>query len=716
MGCRPMAVRVAAVLGWLVAIGVADPNVIGVTSPVAPRDCPYVGNGFVSYRLCDPIGAVRPTGGLGAQDPHEGGMHAAFVYNGFHNASTPSHRAHIPAVYNVQVAAQGNTTTTMISATLDVRSGAVTNRTTVRGASGSQATVEVVQYAHRKYRQLVVLEVNVVEWSGSAPLSVAFAHLGEVPGMVDLDFEASTTPFPDGVDVWKGRTRTPETASTPHTEVAVAYRPVPSSLVVSAKESHLFLAVVRTTQEDGVTDVVSEAVALHKKLSLLSAATLRDDNLAAWGEVWASGIAIEGNDTVARAVNASLYYILASIRSDGPFGMSSCGLGSDGYWGRTYWDQEMFILPGLLLVAPQLAERLVLYRKAQIPAATDQARWSGYKGTMFAWQSATTGYDCSQPGVQFGKMEQHINGDIAVASRTYFRGTGNVSFVEQHAWPIARGVCEFWASRVTRHAESGNWTVLNVVPPDEHAGVRNSSVYTNAVASQAMAWCLEIAGLIGTTVPPLWEDIASRPYLPLMTTSEGVVHPEYEGYSGGEVNQDDVGLLIFPLELPLPDAVKRSDLAYYMARTPRDGMFTGDSMYSIASAQLRNYTMAAQAWHAAFDHMTGGFYAWRERVSGGALNFLTGAGGYIMNVLYGYGGIRLHGNGTMEITPRLPPDNVTRVHFRKLHFREALLDISFDHSSVTVDSDPPATAVDSSGRSHRTPCTLPLQTLRIVPS
>ena len=75
-------------------------------------------------------------------------------------------------------------------------------------------------------------------------------------------------------------------------------------------------------------------------------------------------------------------------------------------------------------------------------------------------------------------------------------------------WPLLNATCKFWECRFGRvdsakgppspgYAKgcaakdgSGNWTVLNVVSPDESAGrpgTVNNSVYTNGAAAQALA-------------------------------------------------------------------------------------------------------------------------------------------------------------------------------------------------------------------------------------
>ena len=126
--------------------------------------------------------------------------------------------------------------------------------------------------------------------------------------------------------------------------------------------------------------------------------------------------------------------------------------------------------------------------------------------------------------------------------------------------------------------------MLDVVPPDESAGVRNSSVYTNAIGAATLRWCLEAAPLINATVPAGWRDIADNMYLPMNDTlyAGGVVHAEYDGYSGEMINQADVGLLQYPLGMAMDAAVARNDLDFYTTVTRQQGYFTGDSVYSIA--------------------------------------------------------------------------------------------------------------------------------------
>ena len=69
----------------------------------------------------------------------------------------------------------------------------------------------------------------------------------------------------------------------------------------------------------------------------------------------------------------------------------------------------------------------------------------------------------------------------------------------------------------------------------------------------------------------------------------------------------------------------------------------GDSSYSIAWLSLNNRTAADAQFQLAFLHMDlAHFNIWTEKtaeLSYGHLNFITGAGGYLQNFLFGYAGL-----------------------------------------------------------------------------
>ena len=89
---------------------------------------------------------------------------------------------------------------------------------------------------------------------------------------------------------------------------------------------------------------------------------------------------------MAQAVYGSMYYILSSTRHDWPYGLSPGGLpGGEEYMGHTFWDQDIWMYPPLVLLHPDLARSSLRYRKNRLPAARRIAKEYGYKGKKVAY-------------------------------------------------------------------------------------------------------------------------------------------------------------------------------------------------------------------------------------------------------------------------------------------------------------------------------------------
>ena len=106
------------------------------------------------------------------------------------------------------------------------------------------------------------------------------------------------------------------------------------------------------------------------------------EHKAAWKALWDTGrIDIEGDLEMAQAVYGSMYYILSSTRHDWSYGLSPGGLpGGEEYMGHTFWDQDIWMYPPLVLLYPDLARSSMRYRKNRLPAARRIAKENGYKG------------------------------------------------------------------------------------------------------------------------------------------------------------------------------------------------------------------------------------------------------------------------------------------------------------------------------------------------
>ena len=162
--------------------------------------------------------------------------------------------------------------------------------------------------------------------------------------------------------------------------------------------------------------------------------------------------------------------------------------------------------------------------------------------------------------------------------------------------------------------------------------------------------------------------------------------------AGEPTNQADVALLQYPLRIKdIGHEQAVNDLEYYQSRSSGPttaGFFTGDSSYSIAWLRLGNRTAADLQFGLAFEHMDvhNGFNVWIEKSKGskgypGNLNFITGAGGYLQNYLYGYAGIIL-AERCVSFNPILPPNGITKVGIRNITFHDKKFSFSYAYDAI----------------------------------
>jgi protein-glucosylgalactosylhydroxylysine glucosidase len=114
------------------------------------------------------------------------------------------------------------------------------------------------------------------------------------------------------------------------------------------------------------------------------------------------------------------------------------------------------------------------------------------------------------------------------------------------------------------------------------------------------------------------------------------------------------------------------------------------AQYSIAYLALGNRTAADAQLPLAFQHIdTAHYNTWIECFKPYChLHFLTGAGGLLQNMVYGYGGLRLADGGAasrLEFShpfPQLPPGGVTAMKLRAISFLAQPLDMWFNATTL----------------------------------
>lgn len=87
------------------------------------------------------------------------------------------------------------------------------------------------------------------------------------------------------------------------------------------------------------------------------------------------------------------------------------------------------------------------------------------------------------------------------------------------------------------------------------------------------------------------------------------------------------------------------------------------------------------------DIPTNGFGVWKETKDGGNTNFITGAGGWLQNIIYGYAGLRYEQDGTLSINQlTLLPGGITSVKLKGINLGKSRFNMLYNSSSVMFEA------------------------------
>ncbi len=154
----------------------------------------------------------------------------------------------------------------------------------------------------------------------------------------------------------------------------------------------------------------------------------------------------------------------------------------------------------------------------------------------------------------------------------------------------------------------------------------------------------------------------------------------YEGAPDSTLG-DVTPLLAYPLGVPMSEQAKRSQLAQaarsLLAEGP--GAMMGSTLLSVDAAELGDRALIDSLLpHSYQPHLKGPFLMLSETPTNDAVDFVTGAGGFLQQVIYGYTGLRLRDGGLEPAFPAILPSKITRLILRNIYSRGKRYDVLID--------------------------------------
>jgi protein-glucosylgalactosylhydroxylysine glucosidase len=683
------------------------------TEDPSRRPSPFIGNGH--------LGLVVPPLGIGSAPAFMAGLYEEAPHDVPRIASIPAWGA--IGLYNgshwLLPDAQALPGPENYHQTLDMRSG--TAVTQYRWGSGSRRiSVRVQTFVSRAEPSLSISRLDLTpEYSG--PLGVRFALTGRPPPeRLALATLRRADPAWGPDDMWypghmivrsRGATRTSNgarltMASLPEgrpTLLAQAVelswpRALPGAGVRTQASGDTALVeltfqgtrgrtysvfqVSSAIASGSETHLVTRAGAAAKAASARGFLTVAQENAEAWARLWESDIEIEGDPALQRVVRSMMFYLLCSTDSATAMGIPPMGLSSGGYYGHVFWDSDTWMFPSLLLTHPDVAHSLVAFRSRTLPSARTNAKANQFRGAMYPWEADELGRETTPHfAVQNARSEIHVTGDVAMAQWQYYLATGDSSWLAREGFPVIRETADFWVSRATYDSAGGRYHIKNVVSVAEGLIGVSDDAYTNAVARKNLEVATLASRRIGQRPDARWSEVAGKLHLPYDSTSE--YFRTYEGAPDSTLG-DVTPLLSYPLGVPMSEQAKRAQLEQAVGKLLHEGpgAMMGSTLLSVDAAELGDRAMVDSLLpHSYQSWLQGPFLMLSETPDKkDAVNFVTGAGGFLQQVLYGYTGLRWGEKGLEPTFDPVLPSRIKRLTLRNVYSRGKRYDVTVDSS------------------------------------
>ena len=427
-----------------------------------------------------------------------------------------------------------------------------------------------------------------------------------------------------------------------------------------------------TTSRDPIR---TAGISILNEVDSLRFETLHAEHAAIWEQRWQrSDVVVEGDAKTQMAMRVSIFHLLRThVPGDDRVAVDAKGYAGDAYFGRFFWDTEMYLLPFHLYTDPDRARTLCDFRVQSLPGACENAKRYGYRGARFAWESDSRGIDgCA--AWQYGDHEVHVTADVVYGMAHYASAT-DPSYLRGPAAKVIVEAARYWLERIDRRPD-GSPVLLGVMGPNEYTPLSGNNAYTNWLVAFHLRLAAEIGAGAGASAAEREAFQAAAERLPIPRRGNLVLQcdgfdeladPRFDElwtdrHSGfaNQVSQErlyrtkclkqaDTIMLMTLFPNQFSDVECRTAWDYYLPLTTHDSSLSV-GIHAIMALRLG---LEAEAW----DLFQTGLYKDVDVEHGGAAEgiHIAGCGCNWMVVTYGFAGMQTALQAKrLTLRPRLP--------------------------------------------------------------
>jgi trehalose/maltose hydrolase-like predicted phosphorylase len=457
------------------------------------------------------------------------------------------------------------------------------------------------------------------------------------------------------------------------------------SFNAEANQEYIFYKYISAVSSNENNDDLAAAKRISKTAREDGYEEIFIENKNAWDNLWQTDIIVDGDPEFQKVIHSMMFYLFCSVRSGTNFSIPPMGLANDGYYGHIFWDADTFMFPALLLMHPGMAKSMVNFRFKTLDAAKQNAKMNGYNGAMYPWESDELGNEATPRfAYQNALRENHITGDVALAQWQYYLATQDKKWLSDTGYYVIKETADFWLSRSSYNKEKNRYEIKNIVSVDEGRVGINNDTYTNSIAKKNLQTAIEASRILNKDINPKWKEVENKIFIPYDSLNQ--IYPTYEN-SPDSILGSVVTMLNYPLLVKMNEETKKNNLTNAAKLVYKDGpgaMMT-ITLLPVIGVELKNeklFNELVNLSYKPFLHQP--YNVLTETPNNHSINFITGAGGFLQQVIYGYTGLRITDQGVIQEYKPMLPFNIKELTLKNFYFNEKKFDVNVKGNNLKL--------------------------------
>ena len=406
---------------------------------------------------------------------------------------------------------------------LNLEDGTLTREFVWHTKKGDILQINYFRFPSMAQKHLFIQEINIDIIKGAGVLSIysgidgnvttnGYNHFTSMKTSIKDDFIELTCDT-DQNDTIMEISKTVSTIDEIAWNVVQEEKRIYQTVTISAKEGNSYKFEKRSailTSRDLEKENLEERVEKLKIEIVKPIEEIYQSHKKIWMGYWEkSDIEIVGDEKAQQSFRMAIYHLIRSQQQgDSRVAICAKGFAGEAYYGRYFWDTEIFLLPFFLYTNPEAAKNLLVYRYNTLAGARENAKRYHCNGARYPWQSAVKGDEqCTL--WEYADNEVHITADVAYAIWHYYKATEDGLFLKDYGAEILIETARFWADRVDRD-RNGKYNLLNVMGPDEYSAMTRNNSFTNRMVAFNLEKANEVIEIIKTMGDDTYQEFTDK--------------------------------------------------------------------------------------------------------------------------------------------------------------------------------------------------------------